>query len=245
MSKRLYLIRHGETEWNVGGRWQGVLNIPLNDEGRAQARALAVYLAGQAIDAIVASDLSRAYETAQIVGAQLGMTPTPDPRWREMNLGMFQGLTTDQMKRDHAKVFYDFHHPATYWDYTMPDGESRTQVRDRAMAGLGAAAALPGDAIAVLTHGGPIRLIMVSLFADDKRIMPFKGDPSQAHLRINNTSFAIIETDDGESFRLVEPPYAPHLNPPGERPTPAAIAAQEPGAPPAVETPERGESQAI
>src|SRR5260370_25534521 len=77
MGRRLlYLARHGETDWNAAGRWQGHTDIPLNAKGRAQAEAVASALQGAGLSGIVSSDLSRAYETAKIVGERLGL-PAP------------------------------------------------------------------------------------------------------------------------------------------------------------------------
>src|SRR5262245_3515870 len=97
--ERVLLIRHGQTDWNAAGRWQGFEEIPLNDEGWAQARALAAYLSNQngKINAIYSSDLIRAFQTASAIGEAFKLNPQPDPRWREMNLGIFQKLTRDEI----------------------------------------------------------------------------------------------------------------------------------------------------
>ena len=90
----LYFARHGETDWNAAGRWQGQTDIPLNDVGRAQARALAERLRGEGIVAVGSSDLSRARATAEIVAAALGLSVTyVDPALRERAYGVFEGLT--------------------------------------------------------------------------------------------------------------------------------------------------------
>src|SRR4051812_42061109 len=90
-----YLIRHGETDWNVGGRWQGHTDVPLNEAGRAQARRLAERLraGGGRFDAIYSSDLERAWETAQIVGGALGCPLRPIVELREIDVGAWAGLT--------------------------------------------------------------------------------------------------------------------------------------------------------
>jgi broad specificity phosphatase PhoE len=76
---RLIFIRHGETEWNASLRYQGHMNIPLNERGRSQARAAAARLASYRPAALYASDLARAAETAEIIGVQLGFTPAQMP----------------------------------------------------------------------------------------------------------------------------------------------------------------------
>src|SRR5256885_12101092 len=88
VAKRILLVRHGESVWNAEGRWQGAANPPLSDAGREQARALAEAVRDAGIDGIVASDLDRAHETAQIVAGVLGLPqPSIDSGWRERDVG--------------------------------------------------------------------------------------------------------------------------------------------------------------
>ena len=91
----LLLVRHGETDWNAEGRLQGHTDRPLNAHGRTQAKDLAERLAGEGADAIYASDLSRAKETAEILGARLGLPVVIDADLREKNWGNWEGLTGD------------------------------------------------------------------------------------------------------------------------------------------------------
>ena len=97
----LYLARHGETDWNRERLVQGHTDIPLNDEGRRQARRLAARLKASEIHALHASDLSRAAETARIVGEALRLEPALSPAWREIGLGELEG-------RDGAGAYRDF-----------------------------------------------------------------------------------------------------------------------------------------
>jgi len=90
MRRLLYVARHGETDWNVAGRWQGHTDVPLNDNGRAQARALAEGLRAHRLAGAVASDLRRAHETARIVAAELGIEVAyVDRELRERAFGVF------------------------------------------------------------------------------------------------------------------------------------------------------------
>src|SRR5512139_4231488 len=92
--RHLLLARHGETDWNAAGRWQGHTDIPLNEIGRAQAAALADRLRSEGIGAVVTSDLSRARHTAEIVAGALGVpVALVDPGLREQRFGSFEGLT--------------------------------------------------------------------------------------------------------------------------------------------------------
>ena len=105
----LYLARHGETEWNRIGRWQGATDIPLSDVGRAQARLLAERLRDRRIARVHASQLSRALETAQIIAAHLGApAPTADPRLRERGYGAFEGLTREECAERFPEVWEQY-----------------------------------------------------------------------------------------------------------------------------------------
>jgi alpha-ribazole phosphatase len=86
-STRILLARHGETEWNRIGRWQGHADPPLNEAGRLQAVELAERLARDGITVIYASDLRRASETAQVIGERLGLEVHEDPALREIDVG--------------------------------------------------------------------------------------------------------------------------------------------------------------
>ena len=94
----LFLVRHGETDWNAAGRWQGQTDIPLNPRGREQAREVAGRLRGEGLGAIASSDLLRARTTAEIVAAELGLVVNHlDPGLRERRFGCFEGLTREEV----------------------------------------------------------------------------------------------------------------------------------------------------
>jgi broad specificity phosphatase PhoE len=110
MPRLLYVARHGETDWNAQMRWQGHTDVPLNDTGRAQARALAQSLrslpSSGPLAGVVASDLSRAHETASIVAAELGLAVAyVDPGLRERAFGVFEGLTREECETLHAEAW--------------------------------------------------------------------------------------------------------------------------------------------
>ena len=149
----LVLARHGETDWNAIGRWQGHADPPLNDTGRGQAAVLAARLADAGIDAIVSSDLARAVETATIVGAALGLEVARDRALREIDVGSWSGLTR-------AEVAARFPEGYARWQAGEigHDGETREQLTERVVAALhGVAAANRGRKVLVVTHGGSIR----------------------------------------------------------------------------------------
>jgi probable phosphoglycerate mutase len=105
-----YVLRHGQTDWNVQMRLQGSTDIPLNETGRAQAHVAAKILAGEGITKIIASPLSRALETARIVGEASGITPGIDNRLIERNFGQFEGMTIDEVHQ-HREEMRDYMNP--------------------------------------------------------------------------------------------------------------------------------------
>jgi len=152
----LLLARHGETDWNREGRWQGQTNTSLNERGREQARALAAQLGDEDIVAVYASDLDRAVETAEIVAAACGGLPVHrDPRLRELEFGDWEGLTT-------AEIEVRFPDEVARWradgGAAGSNGESYAQMGERVVAALEEiAAAHAGETVLVILHGGPIR----------------------------------------------------------------------------------------
>ncbi len=126
----LLLVRHGETDWNAARRIQGSTDIPLNETGRAQARATAEVLAERFADAapiVVSSDLSRARETAEIIAAALGVPgPQTYPQLRERAYGVAEGLTIDE-----------YHERFGAWDReNVPDAETSAHLRRRAVGAV-------------------------------------------------------------------------------------------------------------
>jgi broad specificity phosphatase PhoE len=111
----LMLVRHGETEWNAQRRYQGQMDIPLSALGRRQAELIAGRLAGKEIDAIYASDLSRARETAQAIAEKNGLEVIPEPRLRELKFGVLEGLTFDEAQAQYPEMISawleDFNRP--------------------------------------------------------------------------------------------------------------------------------------
>jgi len=146
----LYLVRHGETDWNREHRIQGSTDIPLNDTGRGQAATTGRLLARRQWDAIVASPLSRAFETASLIAREVGLgEPEIEPAIVERNYGAAEGMTGVEID-------------ALYPDGTdVPGRESREDVVARALPALIAIAdRYPGQAVIVVSHGGVIRSVL-------------------------------------------------------------------------------------
>jgi probable phosphoglycerate mutase len=142
----LLLVRHGETDWNAEGRLQGQTDRPLSDFGRLQARELADELADEQLDAIYASDLARARETAEIVGERLGLSVALDPGLREKDWGTWEGLTAVQ--RDRVEFV----------------GESTEEHQERILRTLRRIAERhpSGARVLVVTHGGSMRRVQTA-----------------------------------------------------------------------------------
>lgn len=165
---RLILIRHGETTWNAQGKLQGWVDIPLTPAGRAQADALARMLACERIDALVTSDLRQAQETAGRIAEPLGLAVRTDPRWRELNFGAWEGKTYAELEQHDAQTFAAWQSdPVTV---APPGGETVARLAgrvDQAVADL--RRCHPAGTVVVVTHGGPIRVLLCQVLGVDLR----------------------------------------------------------------------------
>jgi broad specificity phosphatase PhoE len=143
----ILLARHGETDWNREGRFQGWADPPLNETGRAQARALARQLADVPFDAVYSSDLRRAHETAVIVAELHGIPVVADAELREIDVGSWSGLTRPEIE-------------ARFPDAEHHDGETRDEHRARVLAAVERiACAHPRERILIVSHGGSLRAL--------------------------------------------------------------------------------------
>ena len=129
MTRKLIMLRHGQTEYNASGRMQGQMDTKLSDVGIRQAEAVARYMKGVNIGYVVSSDLSRAAETARIVASSRGLPVHLDPRLRETNLGDWQGQSREDVDRDYPGARAQWRHNALW---APPGGESRIEVARRA-----------------------------------------------------------------------------------------------------------------
>lgn len=147
---RILLIRHGQSEWNASGRWQGWADPPLTSLGRHQASTAAKRLGS--LDAIFSSDLSRAAETAAIISTSIGVGPViVEHRLRERDIGAWTGLT-------HAEIEARWPGMLNVRPFQPPEGETREQLSERVLAGLNAIVeTYPGGEVLVVAHGGVIR----------------------------------------------------------------------------------------
>jgi broad specificity phosphatase PhoE len=154
---RLYLIRHGETGWNIEGRYQGQCDPPLNDAGHAQAQDLARRLRRARLDLVVSSPLRRALDTAEAIAARLNIPVVVDARLMEIHLGEWQGRLAQDIAAAWPVEFQRW--LSAPWSMTPPGGESLQQVQQRVTFALAAIGA--GNShrrLGVVTHRVPIVL---------------------------------------------------------------------------------------
>lgn len=181
----LYLVRHGETDWNRAHRIQGSTDIPLNDTGRDQARRTARLLARRSWDGLYTSPLLRAHETASIIGRELGLgEPESLVELVERNYGEAEGLTDREVTR---------RYPGST---PVPGRESRSEVAARVMPALLALAeAHEGGHLIVTTHGAVIRTVLMVVEAPIARGVPITNGSIHSFRHTGGT-FELKEFDD-------------------------------------------------
>ena len=176
----LFLFRHGETEWNRAGRLQGHTDTPLNATGLAQAEALTERLRPHGLDAVVSSDLARAWTTGQIVAEGLGIPLIREPGLREAQIGEAEGLFWPEVKTRFGETLTE--RWFTDDDAAFPGGETGLATRTRGLAALRRfAAEQPYRRIGVSTHGAMVRQLM-------KHALP----PGSPPARTRNTVLYIL-----------------------------------------------------
>lgn len=184
---QLYLVRHGETAWNRELRIQGRSDVPLNDIGRAQARATARVLSSRRWDAIVTSPLARASETAEIIARELGLpAPVLFDALTARDYGEAEGLTDAEL---------DTRYPGPA---RVPGRESRADVNARVLPALTSLAqASPGGNVLVVSHGGVIRSLLVALGPEpgDHHSEPITNGSVHSFLYVDG-DLTLIQFDD-------------------------------------------------
>lgn len=176
----LYLVRHGETDWNRQRRIQGLTDIPLDETGRAQARSTGMLLSRRHWNGIFSSPLGRAVETASIIAAEVGLgEPTLVDALVERNYGQAEGLDWLEIERRYPR------------GTLVPGRESREQVGARVIPALmQLAAERPGESLLIVSHGGAIRSVLNQV------------EPSASHGMITNGSVHSFRLEDG-ALRLI------------------------------------------
>ena len=159
---RIILIRHGETDWNIEGRWQGQADVALNQTGWRQAQEMAHALEAAGITAIYSSDLLRARQTAQVLADACGLPVHLDSRLREIHQGEWQGMLFSEIQARHAQAYQD--QKQNPLGFAPPGGETAVEVRQRIVSAAQDLIRLhPGDTIAVVSHGFALAILIAHL----------------------------------------------------------------------------------
>lgn len=157
----LWLVRHGQTDWNITGRWQGQApHAPgLNETGRAQALAIREQMHGNNFSAIYSSDLLRARQTAELIAKPLGLTVTLEPRLREMNLGAWEGVLSEEIEANYPQILVE--RARNPFETPAPNGESPRDVAERVQAAIDEITNKhPNKSILIVAHGVSLAVII-------------------------------------------------------------------------------------
>jgi len=190
---QVIIVRHGQTEWNTRGIRQGNLDSRLTEKGFAQAKALAQRLAREQFTALYSSDLGRALQTAKEVSSVTGHEIITDARLRERHLGIFQGLSGEEIKQRHPEEYKL--HRSLGPDYVIPGGESVKQQVARNIPYLNEIGEKHlGETIVVVTHGGVLSGLFRHTFS-----IPFNAP---RRFEFTNAGLNIFAYEEGNWYLL-------------------------------------------
>jgi alpha-ribazole phosphatase len=181
-------VRHGQTLWNHIARYQGHSDIELSDTGRDQASRLSLRLSTVSLQAVYASDLKRALDTARIIAEPHGLDVQELPQLREINFGAWEGLTFQDIEQRYPDIAKSWH--ASPGSVRIPDGETFQELMERTYSTiLDLAKSNDPGTVAVVTHGGAIRSIICALLGVDLNNL--------FRIRQDNVALNIIDFYDG------------------------------------------------
>lgn len=187
----IIFIRHGETNWNAEGRWQGQVDVPINSTGHQQARATAAALELRPISAVYSSDLTRAQESAGYLAEKFNLPVQTDLRLREIHQGDWQGMKTSEIQTKYLLKFQD--RAKKPLEIAAPGGETVREVGDRLLSFLKEIIKkYPESTVAVVTHGFVMALIQVLLkrapFEEIWGNIPDSGAWLETHISVQDVS---------------------------------------------------------
>lgn len=188
---KLFLVRHGETDWNKELRYQGRRDISLNANGIEQARIAGEKLKPYSPSALYSSSLTRTMQTSEIIGKALGLVPRSEPRLQEIDFGEWEGRT-------YPEVLELFPQVVQMWQESplqtgVPGGEKLKDVLDRTLEALRDIWTSAEGHVIVVTHGGPIRLLLSHIGAEG----------AMWEYPVKPGSVTLLEYDE-ETLKLVE-----------------------------------------
>jgi len=208
----LILIRHGETDWNRELRFQGHIDVPLNDIGHEQARRVGLRLAGETVHHIISSDLMRAQQTAMPAASHLLLPVATTIGLREQSFGVVDGMRVGDVQREHPRAWEEWLEFSE--ERGMPEGESPRQFHVRIIEAMRAIVAQHmGKTVLVVTHGGVLDMVWrtangLSLSGPRQSEIPNAGFN---RVRIADTAqpFAIEIVDWADARHLADMPPQP------------------------------------
>jgi broad specificity phosphatase PhoE len=169
----IVLIRHGESEWNARGLWQGQADPPLSPRGRAEVPRAAERVVDLAPAALYTSDLRRAFQTAEILGRTLGLEPRSDSRLREFHVGAWAGLTVAEIEKRWPGHYGRFR--AREPDFRPGGGESSRELLARVLAALDEIGARhAGERVVIVSHGGVARSLVPGTSLENLQALPLR-----------------------------------------------------------------------
>ncbi len=189
--KHLILVRHGETIWNAERRLQGQTDIPLSEVGRRQAHQLAARLAGEAVDAVISSDLQRAMDTAVIIAEPHRLTVRADPRLRQSHRGQWEGLTYAEIEQ---------RYPDSFRGSAPPEGEAPESIHARVRSWLDDVQRDHVDqTVLAVSHGHILRiLIALALEIDPAEAWRFEtGNAALSEVHFSDAGAVLYRLNDG------------------------------------------------
>ena len=196
----LILIRHGETLWNTQLRMQGSLDSDLTQKGESQIKALGEWMKEVPFDYLYCSDTPRAHKTAEAIRKFTGHNLNFDKRLREKNLGVFEGLTSEEAKERYPETFQQFKTAGA--SYVIDQGESTQQLLKRALDAIEEIRNRHPQKVAVaVTHGGVVRVLM-------KHVLGIPLDAPTQFLIGNTGIFRLVWRD---KWIVAEMGAVPHL----------------------------------
>lgn len=188
---KLFLVRHGETDWNKELRYQGRRDISLNANGMEQARTAGEKLRPYTPSAIYSSSLTRAMQTSEIIGGILGLVPHSEPRLQEIHFGEWEGKTYPEVVKLYPQVVKIWQEdPLTTG---VPGGERLQEVLDRTLEVLREIYLSNEGDVVIVTHGGPIRLLLYHIGAEG----------AMWEYPVKPGSVTLLE-QDGDTLKLVK-----------------------------------------
>lgn len=195
MATRLYIVRHGQTFWNMNNRVQGINDTELTDLGIRQAQLLAERLKDEKIDCIYSSDLTRAYKTAEIIAKKFDLDVSKIPELREIAFGVWEGLTVDEINSLYQETYKLWR---TNPEKAIIEGaESLKEVQSRILRGTyNLIEQNKGKNILLVSHGTSIKVLILGLLGIDLSFYP--------KIRLDNTCLNIVDIkDDGKTVLVL------------------------------------------